>query len=219
MTTTVLGVFTDKINAEEAISVLRAEGYNPKDISIIMKDMSEGKEVAKDTGAGVAQGAVSGVTTGALLGGLAGILASVAIPGLGAFFIGGPIAAALGLTGAAATTVAGATTGAVAGGILGSLMGLGLTKDQATVYEQQVNQGAILLAVPARVGEERWVEETLADNGANDITSVVNREQSATEDRTDARVRVKDQSGPRVAFADEHVNRTSRSRVGVRHAS
>jgi uncharacterized membrane protein len=172
MAKTVLGIFSDSENAENAINTLKDAGYNPKDISIIMKDKREGKEIAENTGSNMVEGAVSGATTGAILGGLAGLLASFVIPGLGAFFIGGPLAAALGLTGAAATTASGAATGALAGGLLGALTSLGLSEDEAKTYEEKVRSGGILLAVPARTGEEAEVESLLSDSGADDIKSV-----------------------------------------------
>lgn len=176
MTKTVLGIFSDRANAEEAIGNLEEAGYNPKDISIVMKDKSEGEKLASNTGADVAEGTVAGMTSGAILGGLAGLLASFVIPGLGAFFIGGPLAAALGLTGAAATTASGAATGALAGGLLGALTGLGLSDDDAKAYEDRVKQGGILLAIPARSGEEAEIESMLSECGADDIKSVTARE-------------------------------------------
>lgn len=176
MTKTVLGIFSDREKAEEAIGNLEEAGYNPKDISIVMKDKSEGEKLARNTGADVAEGTVAGMTSGAILGGLAGLLASFVIPGLGAFFIGGPIAAALGLTGAAATTASGAATGALAGGLLGALTGLGLSQEDAKVYEDRVKQGGILLAIPARTGEEAEIESMLSECNADDIKSVTSHE-------------------------------------------
>jgi hypothetical protein len=172
MAKTVLGVFTDRDDAEQAIMHLKDDGYNPKDISIVMRDQAVRDEIVDDTGAGVAEGTVSGATTGAVLGGIAGLVASFMIPGIGAFFIGGPLAAALGLTGAAASTVSGAATGALAGGLLGALMGIGLSEDEARVYETRVNEGAILVAVPARNGEEDTVEDILGDYNADNIKSI-----------------------------------------------
>lgn len=169
MTKTVLGIFSDREYAKEALQKLQNEGYNPKDVSIVMKDQNEGKELADDTGADIAGGAVSGATTGAVLGGIAGLLASFVIPGLGAFFIGGPIAGALGLTGAAASTASGAAAGALAGGLLGALMSFGLSEDDARTYEEHIKEGAILLAVPARDGEEKMVEDLLLNYNASNI--------------------------------------------------
>lgn len=179
MSKTVLGIFADQENAVDAIEELKDLGYNPKDLSIVMKDEVIEEQIARDTGADFAGGAASGATTGAILGGLAGLVAAFAIPGLGAFFIGGPIAAALGLTGAVAATTSGAVTGAVAGGLLGALMGLGLSEDEAETYEAHIRAGGILVAVPARTDEEAEVEDILADTGANDIRTVGGEERVA----------------------------------------
>lgn len=146
---TIIGIFSDRIDVEDAIEELRDSGFDAKDVSIVMQDKKESAAIANDTGANVAGGAVSGATTGAVLGGLAGLVSAIALPGLGAFFIGGPIAAALGLTGAAAATVSGVTTGAVAGGLVGALIGMGLPQDEAEYYEGRVREGAILVAIPA----------------------------------------------------------------------
>lgn len=173
MLKTIVGVFKNRDDAEQAINKLDIEGFKARDISIIMKDRAIGTEMTKETGASsVAEGAVSGATTGAVVGGLAGLLTAFAIPGLGAFLIGGPVITALGLSGAAATTVSGVATGAVAGGILGALMGFGLPKEQAQMYKERIQAGAILLAIPAHEGAEAIVKTILNDFGAQDVTSV-----------------------------------------------
>lgn len=174
MLKTVIGVFEYRPDAEAALTQLEDNGYRAQDISVIMRDSVVNAETTDNTntGADVAGGALSGATTGAVIGGLAGLLTAFAIPGLGALLIGGPIAAALGLTGAAATTISGAATGAVAGGILGGLMGLGLPREQAAMYEERIKAGAILLAIPARENMEAEVEGILADNNATDVTAV-----------------------------------------------
>lgn len=173
MARTVLGIFTHTNEAEEAIFKLEMRGYNPKDISILMKETKESRTFASDTGTNVAGGAASGAATGGVLGALAGLLVGTGvIPGLGAFLIGGPLAATLGLTGAAATTLSGAATGALAGGVLGALVGFGVPEKDARVYESRINEGGILVAVPARSGEEDEVESVLADSGAGQIKSI-----------------------------------------------
>lgn len=172
---TVIGVFTDRENAESAISDLKELDYNPKDLSIVLKDKADKEVIAENTGADVTDGAATGAATGLVLGGLAGLVAAIAIPGLGAFFIGGPIAAALGLTGAAATTASGAATGALAGGLLGALSNLGLTNDEAQVYETKVNEGGILVAVPVRGEESGEVVDVFNKNDASDVKSVTSR--------------------------------------------
>ena len=165
----VIGVFTNEDAAQKVINQLEDSGFDSKEISVVMKDKNAGKKVEESTGTKVVGGAVSGATTGAVLGGLAGLLASIVLPGIGAFFIGGPIAAALGLTGAAASVASGATTGAVAGGLLGALTGLGLSEDEARIYEDRITRGDILVAVPLRDEDQLDVEEIFRANGAEEI--------------------------------------------------
>lgn len=175
MLKTVLGVFHDRVNAEDAISELEDAGYNPKDISIIMRDSKDAASFAEATGTDVATGAATGATTGAVVGGLTGLLigvGAITVPGIGALLIGGPLAAALGLTGAATTTVSGAATGALAGGIIGALTGLGVSRSDAEIYEKHITEGAILLAVPATHVEEFQVRNILEQYGAIDINTV-----------------------------------------------
>lgn len=81
MSTVVLGVFSDRDRAEEALSDLESEGYNPKDISIVMKDTDRADRLSNSMGAeNVVGGTLGGVATGAVLGGLAGLAALFMIP-------------------------------------------------------------------------------------------------------------------------------------------
>ncbi len=171
----VLGVFSKRIDAEDVIAKLENLGYDPKNLSIIMRDNTEAAKMARSTGTDVAGGAVSGATTGGLLGAIAGLLVgigAIAIPGVGAILIGGPLVAALGLTGAAATTVSGAATGVLAGGLIGALVGLGVPEEDARYYEESIKEGGILVAVPARAGEEQEVMDIMRDFGANQIRAI-----------------------------------------------
>jgi hypothetical protein len=171
----VFGIFTERDDAEDAIEELKTAGFPTEELSIMMKNTTEGESLARDTGTNVAEGAVTGATTGGVVGAIAGLLigvGAIAIPGLGAFLIGGPLAAALGLTGAAATTVSGAATGALAGGILGGLMGLGVPEEDARVYEQYLNEGAILIAVPTRERHESQARDILEENGADRVRTI-----------------------------------------------
>ena len=185
MTKTVLGIFTDRRDAEDTIDKLRSEGFNAKDISLVMQDRGERDEIINKTGAAgptVADGAASGIATGALIGGLAGFLAGTTIPALAGLFIAGPIGAVLGLTGAAATTVTGAATGAVAGGLIGALMNMGLNEEQATGYQERVSEGAILIAVPAANREEAAIVTEIFDEfSASDVQTVTQASNDSTE--------------------------------------
>lgn len=171
----IFGIFAERDNAEKAINELETEGFDPKDISVVMQNQDDAKVIENNTGASVAGGAAAGATTGAVIGGLAGLLigiGAIAIPGIGAILIGGPLAAALGLTGAAATTVAGATTGALAGGLIGALVNLGVPEEDAKIYEDRVKSGAILIAVPAAAGTHREASSILKEHDAEQVKTV-----------------------------------------------
>jgi hypothetical protein len=171
----VLGVFSTRENADAAVAELKDSGYDPKRISIVMKN-NEGTVVNNAAGgSSVAEGTATGIATGGVIGALAGLLVgigAITVPGVGALLIGGPIAVALGLSGAAATTVSGAVTGALAGGLLGALMGLGIPEEDARVYEQRIEAGGILVAVPAQIGESADAKDILSSNGADQVRSV-----------------------------------------------
>lgn len=152
---TIISTFKNKSLADSAVTHLRNYGYSNNDISVIVKEGVV--ETTNDTrpvsaGEAVAEGAVSGATAGGILAGLAGLLvglSGIAIPGLGAILIGGPLAASLGLSGAAATAVSAATTGAVAGGLVGAFEGLGVSAADAATYQETLASGGVILAVAA----------------------------------------------------------------------
>ncbi|MFN3188493.1 MAG: hypothetical protein ACK42D_03065 [Candidatus Paceibacteria bacterium] len=140
-----MGVYDTHNDAEFAINELVASGVKNSDISYIYTDkdgdVKEGQSNKKMT-----SGAIGGGTAGAVIGGVAGlVVANGILPGIGSFFVAGPLAAALGLSGAAATTVAGAATGAAAGGIIGALTQLGVNNEDAELYEALVLKGDVLI--------------------------------------------------------------------------
>lgn len=171
---TVIGIFTQRSNADNAINELHRMGYDAKDMSIMMKEephmVAERKTGSK--GGSTATGALTGAAAGGIFGGIAGLLIGVgllSIPGLGAVFIGGPLAALLGATGAAATTISGATTGIFAGGLMGALIGLGIPEEVAQVYERKLTEGAIFLAVPVKGDNSLEVEKVFRKNSADQM--------------------------------------------------
>ncbi len=171
---TLIGLFQDKSDADSAVADLEDNGYDPKDMSLVMMQTEEDVATNDNEGRPNYAGDIgTGVIAGAVIGGIAGLLIGVGtlvIPGVGAFLIGGPLAAALGLTGAAATTAGGAVTGALAGGIIAALMDLGLSRGEAQHYEARIREGAILLAVPAENPGD--VEDILSKNNASDIKTL-----------------------------------------------
>lgn len=176
MVQTVLGVFADRYDADEAVDELQRMGYDPQNISLVVKDGEYVEPVRGTKGGAAVSGAFSGATTGGVLGGLAGLLIGlgvIAIPGVGPLLIGGPIAVALGLTGAAAATISGATTGIVAGGLVGALARLGVPEEEAHRYEQRVREGAVLLAVPVHSTQDvRIIRDIFEDCNADQLQTL-----------------------------------------------
>lgn len=175
MAKTVIGLFSHKDDANDAIKQLRDSGFASEDISIVVKDTSIKEEMEQTKGEQVVEGAAGGAATGGVIGGILGLIAGVTaitLPGLGALLIAGPLAAALGLTGAAATTVSGAITGAVAGGLVGGLVSLGLPQEQAERFEERIGRGDILLSVDTRDKDEDAARTIYADNNAEEISTV-----------------------------------------------
>lgn len=188
MAKSIVAVFKRKQDAEDALNELNTLGYDPKSISVVMRQLEE-SENTNMRGENMAAGAASGAGTGAIVGGIAGLLVGIgalAIPGFGAVLVGGPIAAALGLTGAAATTTTGALTGALAGGVVGALVGLGVPEEQARQYDEIIKAGGVLLAVPVldrRTGE---VEDVLNNCNAFDVRQLnIPDEHQPTRERVD----------------------------------
>lgn len=160
MARTVVGVFDQKEQAEEAVRQLKDEGYTEREISVVAKG-EEGQGGGQGQGSGQMGADMSeGVTWGGTLGGLAGLMAGVgalAIPGLGPLVAAGPLAATL--------------SGAATGGIAGGLLDMGIPEDRGNVYENEVRQGRILCAVDVEEGEQETVEEILRDQGAREVES------------------------------------------------
>ena len=146
---TTVGVYKTHADAQRAIGELRAFGVADSDISYLYTNV-EGDVTDANSGDKVASGAGTGGATGAVIGAIAGIaVAEGILPGLGALIVAGPLALALGFTGAAAPAVAGATTGLVAGGLIGGLVNLGISSEDAAIYQDFIRSGNVLVIAHA----------------------------------------------------------------------
>lgn len=144
---TTVGIFSTHTDAEFALRELKAFGAQPEDISYVYVNV-EGELVDKQVGDKVGHGVTTGAGTGAVLGAVLGfVVANGVLPGLGSLIVAGPLAAALGLTGAAAATVGGAVTGVVAGGFVGALTGLGISDADAARFQEYMRSGDVLIIV------------------------------------------------------------------------
>jgi hypothetical protein len=155
----ITGVFHDRVEAERTVEELEDLGYDRSEISVITNETPElrggkvegtkGERVASDAGFG----ATYGGALGAILAGVAATGTIVATGGAAAPLIAGPAAAAL----------AGLGAGGVAGGVIGALVGVGVPEDHAKHYERELAEGALIIGVTARPGDEPNVRAILED--------------------------------------------------------
>jgi uncharacterized membrane protein len=163
---TTIGVFTTHAAAESALNELRQFGVKEADLSYVYVN-DKGTVKDAQNGSKVGDATATGATAGAIIGGIAGlVVANGVLPGLGTLIVAGPLAAALGFSGAAATAVAGAATGAAAGGLIGALTHMGVDKKDVQLYEDHVRRGDIL--VISR-GTPSSTEDIFLNHGAVDV--------------------------------------------------
>ena len=154
----VIGVFDDRVDAEAALHELKAAGFEPSQISIVMLQtpQAEVEEVHR-----FHVDETTGILAGGALGGLAGWLigaTTVAVPGLGALLAAGALVAAVG----------GAGIGAATGGIIGHLIDEGLSQDEARYYDERVQHGAALMTVHADGSRAEEAHTIMHGRGAHD---------------------------------------------------
>ena len=152
---TIIGVFTSRSNAENAVNSLRQQGFTNEEINIISKkqegDDQSGNDFEEDD-------ILDGTLTGSTLGGIGGLLlgaGALVIPGIGPIIAAGPIA--------------GAISGAIAGGITGGLIDWGIPAEESHHYEQEVVQGSVLAIVRTDSGKVNSVAQILRQNGAKEV--------------------------------------------------
>ena len=151
---TVIGVFDNQRNAENAVDEIRDAGITDDNISIIAKE----DQIQHEGGRGNNDDLADGAATGGAIGGLAGILAgagALTIPGVGPIIAAGPLAAGL--------------TGIAAGGLAGTLVDMGIDEERGQHYEKEVEQGNILATVEVNQGQADDVASYLRSNGAREV--------------------------------------------------
>ena len=134
----VVAVFPDVAQASAAARDLHAVGVTRDQLSIISRNHDEESNYARQID-GTPGAEIEDSRTAARLGELSGhVLAAIALvlPGVGPIVAAGPLAAGLG-----------EAAGHVAGGIADALATAGIPQDRADALQQEVEHGAILLAV------------------------------------------------------------------------
>ena len=147
---TVVGLFRNRGDAEQAISDLKDAGFTREQIGIAIKNRNEQRDLAEGTDtSATGKGAVAGAVTGGLVGGIIGLLGSLLIPGLGPIVVGGVLESVL----------VGAGAGAATGGLIGALVGLGVSEEDAKHFDAGFREGGTLVTVDAgpRVDEAEGI--------------------------------------------------------------
>lgn len=178
MKKTTTATFLNIKDAENAIAELLLSGVSGVSIAYVYVDNlgrvleRDAEEVLiedeKDLLEDAEEGALAGALAGDAVGALAGLAAvSGVVPGIGAIFVGGPLAALLGLQGTTATLAGGAVTGVATGTLVGALAGLGVSESDAHYYEEWIKKGDILVSVTTDTGDD--IQEIFKDNNAENI--------------------------------------------------
>jgi hypothetical protein len=175
--TAAFGLYTDRVQVEQAVEALLAARFRSEDISVLFPGNEGTKDFALEKSTKAPEGVTAGVGAGGAIGGTLGLLVGIgalAIPGLGPFIAAGPIVAAL----------AGLGAGGTVGGLVGALAGMGIPEYEAKRYDGRVRKGGILVSVHCDSSE--WVgraKDILKQTGAEDIASA--GEASADYGKTD----------------------------------
>ncbi len=152
MARTVVALYDNFQNANDAVRELVDKGFRRENISFMANDKTgeygralQETNVTTYNAAGANTGAGVGAGIGAAVGGLAGVLiglGALAIPGIGPVLAAGPLATVL-------AGLAGAGAGAIAGGVLGALVDMGIPEETAGYYAEGVRRGGTLVTVQA----------------------------------------------------------------------
>jgi hypothetical protein len=161
MATLVTGIFKTRSGAERAVNDLISNGFSRDDISLLMSDMTRGREFGVEMATKAPEGAAAGATVGGVLGAIAAglvALGTIVVPGLG-LLAAGPVVAVL----------AGLGAGAAAGGLTGALIGLGIPEHEAKFYNEALERGGILVGVYSHDDKKDAARKILDAAGAEKV--------------------------------------------------
>jgi len=138
---TVVGVFEDRLHADQAIAELKQAGFRDDQIGVAMRHSEEFGSATSDAddgnaGSGAMTGALAGLGLGTLAG--LGVLAGV-IPVIGPAIAAGTLGVIL----------SNAAAGAGIAGLVGALIGAGIPEHEATYYQGEFEAGRAIVTVQA----------------------------------------------------------------------
>src|SRR5260370_24067138 len=92
--TSVFGIYSSQTQLENAVDMMRKEGFRNADISVLYPENQGNKTLGVEKSTKAPEGTATGVASGAVVGGALGWLAGIgmrAIPGVGPFISPAPI--------------------------------------------------------------------------------------------------------------------------------
>jgi uncharacterized membrane protein len=140
----ITGTFSNRSDAQAAVSILESRGIEPSEISLILSEATHQKmfndnvnnvQRACSSIKVAGEGAVIGGTLGAIIAGLTAV-GTFTVAGFG-LLVSGPIVAVF----------IGAGAGAATGTVAGALIGAGIPDVEANEYEKQLANGKALVTV------------------------------------------------------------------------
>jgi Heat induced stress protein YflT domain len=146
---TVVGVFEDRIHANKAVTELHQAGFTENQIGVAMQH-AEGVTDVTGTGTEHDSHAASGALTGALAG-----LGLGALTGLGVLAGVIPVVGPAIAAGTLGVILSNAAAGAGIAGLVGALVGAGIPEHEAKFYQGELEAGRSIVTVNAgsRSGE------------------------------------------------------------------
>jgi hypothetical protein len=162
---TVTGVFSSVGEAELALRDLERLGIPEDSVNLIAGNdknrhdeyLKKSREASTSTGTAAASAASFGGGMG-----IVATLVALAIPGVGPLVAGGAIA----------TVLAGMGVGAVAGGLIGAFKNMGISHEEAPLYEEAIRRGAVIALAKVDERMEPEAVATMGQHGARDIHDV-----------------------------------------------
>ncbi len=144
--------------AEDAIDRFPRRKTRPLTSGALRSGQSEPVTGTENRQEQPAHGERASIITGGVVGGVAGAVAALVIPGIGPAVAVGWLAATLG----------GAALGGVAGSFLGAFTNIGVPRQKAHYYEQELKVGHILVTVKT-TDRSQEAMEILRRHGAHDV--------------------------------------------------
>jgi hypothetical protein len=137
----IVAIFADPQEAGQCVDELRESGFTKDQIGLVAPHTIELDRELVAEHSRVAEGSVMGAMAGAGLGSLWGIaMAAGLLPVIGPILAGGLLAGV-------ASVVVTAATGAALGSLTGALVGLGVPEAEASLYEEKLHEGNVVVTV------------------------------------------------------------------------